>query len=665
MKNHLFLLLFSLIFCLPAKTQNALLLTDTEKLDLPSDFNTLLPKELSEKIDANILLAGSLKAFRYGHLLYNDPQFGNIFIPGDGTSEGVYSAVRTDEVDKGSAYAEIPALFLKNKAIFETLYAAAMPLYQDLFKKMTPNEQAVFMNFFQKGLAYAKDFNLAKEKQDLASLGNAFAWTKGKLEAFIFRRIANNDFTKKECIYWLQKMNKDLEAVIPKTVRPEDQYVISPYDILADGYCWGYLHGNSEDAARKIFIQNADGRFAFLLNATDKIISQTDNKYILVEHKNQQQTMFVFDKDNQELPLKKMPLRKKMQRLEDGILYYEDNTAELISPSIDSGHFQLYIDKKTKNITRNFAGFKSYLYANYEDGTAELFLFDYESERGYLSNSRYSLPNSLMGITKNDSCAILVYENGNKELLYNKIRINLPNQYNYSYIEPLRENFLFLVDTNTNITHDPKIVYGVLSSNGKVLLEPQYTTFFTSPKMSAILFGQQIHYYTLYGVFDASFRQITPIAYLNETYSYEVDTETFEEKPRIPSDNKILLSKPIFDKEYKMVGMNSVLVDYDGKVVIPDNLGYIKRIELIGYSSDCFYTINDKTLVINKDTDSEAFAMTGKYALFDSQGKQLTSFVYNSIDYILDENAGALPYFLCAKGKKTEKIDLKGKKIIE
>lgn len=167
---------------------------------------------------------------------------------------------------------------LSNKLLQEAMYTWLIPVYQQAFAAMSVPEQNDYLTIFNNAVAYLDTFNLAKEKAaaDEAEYADGeemydFLNTRGKLNAFIYRRISKNELTKEECRSWLQRIIKDFEAVKTKNPTEADHYVLT--DILNYGYALGALYnkGGYDYFGEKVLMRKTGNSFAVLPPQFDRV----------------------------------------------------------------------------------------------------------------------------------------------------------------------------------------------------------------------------------------------------------------------------------------------------------------------------------------------------------------------------------------------------------
>ncbi len=213
MKKLLFLLtLCSHVFLIQA--QNTTLL-DKEEPKFP-DLSSYCVEELKKLDNINNLVQQGYQQFSRSHIQY---------------SYGI-PKIKFHFSRYNSKLKEVRAIaqdLFKNRKQLKALYDAALPVFVEQFKRMTPREQQGYINELQRGLAYIKAFDPEKEKADLERItkeGKRFDDEKGMLNAFIYRRLVNDGISKKEGLYWLKRMKKSLSAHRSKATKTEDEYFL-------------------------------------------------------------------------------------------------------------------------------------------------------------------------------------------------------------------------------------------------------------------------------------------------------------------------------------------------------------------------------------------------------------------------------------------------------
>lgn len=642
-----------LIACLPcwAGAQNEILLSSSDSLQLSKDYNQLLPAALRKEIDVNVLLRGSLDAFARVHLGIEVVAFHYIFVHGDTYSDGAYTAKKSSEQDNAAWYEGIKTAFFKNKKLYPKMYDALMPLYRSLFEKMTPNEQTAYLDFFKGGLDYAQNFVLANEKADLVRLNDEFAHTKGKLQAFIYRRIANKEFSKEECVQWLQKMYSDLKAVTRKATRFEEEFFILDNAALPNFY-WAKRLGEPQ---LWLFRKKNDGKYAAVLDTTEKMVKATGGS-AYYNDKWQQHTLMVVEKqgafslvvihlpsDGAEPNIKHIPLRGAVSSLyaDDGMakVYYEDQTLDIII-GFGSKIETLFFDRPLR-----YASIKeSFAFVKYQTPPHHFLVRTADKHPFHFSDTllinddvsdTYTVASGLAAINVDGEKKYLVlHQLGGQAAL-----VNLPQGYDFDEFSRFNDSFIRFT------TKDDDSVFRLLSLKGELRNE-LFKTEMQLP--NSMLLSQIVDDMELFGIYDQDYKEIKPCQYLfKDEYEAYYD-ENLNLGYRFPTDKNLLFTRPISDAQGKAMGQKMMLLDSEtGKVLIPDTWDLIMRIPLQGYS---YYKVNDGITVLPDGT----WEVKGKYALFDRNGKQLTPFQFDNITYNADSAS-----FICAQaGAKDSIIEL-------
>jgi hypothetical protein len=186
------------------------------------DLSGIIPLEIDTIFDAKAYLEWQLNSFSRSHV--ND--FGYISFAHSifsiwGMKIGLESRGKKYREDNyfSNDFENFKTVFFKNKSKFKSLYKVLMPFYKQLFSEMTFQEQIAYLDVIKKGIEYSENFDLEREKKYVRN--NNIVQSKGKIQAFIYRRIANKEMSKKECLNWLIKIQKDLFLVAKKEDKNE------------------------------------------------------------------------------------------------------------------------------------------------------------------------------------------------------------------------------------------------------------------------------------------------------------------------------------------------------------------------------------------------------------------------------------------------------------
>lgn len=120
-----------------------------------------------------------------------------------------------------------------NKVVQELLYAWLLPAYRDAFSVMSVPEQKEYLRMMEAGKLFADTFNLATQAK-VADKAENYASDIGSLNAFIYRRVANKELTREECISWLDRIINDLTPAMRRNPTPADDFILMKH--LGFGY---------------------------------------------------------------------------------------------------------------------------------------------------------------------------------------------------------------------------------------------------------------------------------------------------------------------------------------------------------------------------------------------------------------------------------------------
>lgn len=228
---------------------------DKENQELPS-LSEKVPTSISKWINPDEYLKNGLKSFTSSTLRYNysSVRFAAIFMP-----------FWHNTWEPRKEMQPVKEAFFKDKSFWEPLYQTAMPLYQERLKAMPTAAAEKIITELEKGLEYVQTFDLAKEKAYLDQLGDRtykFVRDKGKMNAFLYRRIASKEMSKAEVLKWMERIVKDLKSVMPKTQEEVDDYIIFKglFSGKENEYYWGYKYQPKYDIKnRKHMIFKKEG----------------------------------------------------------------------------------------------------------------------------------------------------------------------------------------------------------------------------------------------------------------------------------------------------------------------------------------------------------------------------------------------------------------------
>lgn len=128
-----------------------------------------------------------------------------VFLLGHGTPMGIM----TDLFLK-----EVAPLIFRDPGLRKCLYDWAMPWYLKAFGKMPGDIQQAYYQQLLQARDYLAGFDLTAERADLEADEQGFASRKGRLNAFLFRRINNGQLTPDECRYWMDRILSDAAPLL-------------------------------------------------------------------------------------------------------------------------------------------------------------------------------------------------------------------------------------------------------------------------------------------------------------------------------------------------------------------------------------------------------------------------------------------------------------------
>lgn len=212
------------------------------------DLSEITPTSISKWISPNQYLKSGLRAFSSSTTGFHTLKFENALMP---FWQDIWQTHEEMEPVKEA--------FFKNKDFWEPLYQTAMPLYKERLSNLPVAAAEKVMDMLEGGLEYVKNFDLAKEKAYVEELAkrpnpylNKFTAKRGKMNAFIYRRIANQEMSKKEVIKWMERIVKDFKAALPKSSAEVDNYIIfkglfHSSKAQENDYYWAYPYKHDKE----------------------------------------------------------------------------------------------------------------------------------------------------------------------------------------------------------------------------------------------------------------------------------------------------------------------------------------------------------------------------------------------------------------------------------
>jgi len=161
----------------------------------------------------------------------------------------------------------------------KAIYNAAIPEFKAQFARMTAAERAAYLKMIDEAIVYSQQFDLEKENAELAKIEqgeSSFVREKGKLNAFIYRRLAKKELTKADCVKWLKQARKDLASVkVAPNQGKAAEYILRSLNGSNNLFA-GHIFGKEDEKA--ILVADAGG-YKILWEGKTRYISS--DKYIV------------------------------------------------------------------------------------------------------------------------------------------------------------------------------------------------------------------------------------------------------------------------------------------------------------------------------------------------------------------------------------------------
>jgi hypothetical protein len=605
--------------------QNTILL-ETEDIEVSDQFSKVIPPDILKLIDADDFISSTFSTFNRSHLYYDAFSF-NILFSSSGYLFGSLKEIEGDAYN----YDILKDLFFKNKSFYEPLYNIVIPNYKSIVSKMTNDESAALIKFLKDGLVYTKSFNLEKEQSDEEKLNYFFVNEKGELNAFIYRRILANHLTKEEVVYWLERIIKDLESSIVKKEAAEDYIIMEE---IGPNYFWAKKFGQEMTSEWQILKKEKD-KFSLLTNEPFKSsINCLDNgcfsyTYQLVNYPNNKSEIFMIfpDEFNEDWRLVKYKFDKNVSQVIYGdnwiCVLNEDGSAEYIGGISNTSNYEfkrrVFESKKIISISK----FDYAFVLNYEDGNTEFFVTNYLGEI-ILNNVYNDEVIDFTPVYNNDLYHLMFFSSNSKFVSFKEpekpVYVNLQDL-KFFYIKKWKDYLVSIAESGE--TQEQHII---MDLNGKILLKSS-NKIYSFEDASYLLIEEQTKDGFQLAFYDSTLAKTSKPIY---NFGLNIYRTQDEELPEVledlnSTDNTLLLQINKY-KKGKIVDCKSVMFDNTGQVIIPAKYGNISRINPMYYSENCLYVVCNKV----KFVDSE-MKLTGKFAFFNHQGKQLTDFIYDKV----------------------------------
>jgi hypothetical protein len=202
-------------------------------------------------------------AFQISHLqTYSYINFGRTFLD---AGAYWYSGKHYDPEYDSVESTRMKKSIFGSRALREMIYSWLIPFYKAAFSVMSVPEQNTFLEMFRDARNYATTFDLVKEKA--AATGDepwAFLETRGDHNAFVYRRIANGELSREECIEWIDRIILDFTSVMRKDPAPADEFVLK--QDIGNGYYTASsyrLMGRYENRDIRI-VRKANGQYTLM-----------------------------------------------------------------------------------------------------------------------------------------------------------------------------------------------------------------------------------------------------------------------------------------------------------------------------------------------------------------------------------------------------------------
>ncbi|MCH2042968.1 MAG: hypothetical protein MK212_02420 [Saprospiraceae bacterium] len=208
MKILSFLILFFLCYHTSAQKDYS---TRTINIKLDTDLNTISNKK---NIDLNSLAISVLSKITKEHFNY-------VWWSGELDSKNYVQDLFADFYHYSTK--SILLELLNDKKTLKSLYKAVRPQLKTIFKSLSTGEQKIYLDMIEEAKLYIRNFDLTKEKE--AAKEYNFVWDRGRINAFIYRRIANKDMSAEDILYWLNRIERDIKSTQNKS-NSLDQYYI-------------------------------------------------------------------------------------------------------------------------------------------------------------------------------------------------------------------------------------------------------------------------------------------------------------------------------------------------------------------------------------------------------------------------------------------------------
>jgi hypothetical protein len=151
-----------------------------------------------------------------------------------------------------------------SRTLRESIYNWLIPFYRIAFSLMSVPEQEDYLTMFREARAYAATVDIDKER--LVAEGSEpwmFLESRGDHRAFVYRRIANKEIPREECIEWLDRIISDFSASATRNPDEEDNYVL--VEDLGNGYFAATHYKSANSYGRNYaIVRNVSNQYGLL-----------------------------------------------------------------------------------------------------------------------------------------------------------------------------------------------------------------------------------------------------------------------------------------------------------------------------------------------------------------------------------------------------------------
>jgi hypothetical protein len=622
MKFHKLISLFLLFGISYTNAQNSLFLEPMKENITNGSLKKIIPKEISDFFDADKYFDFAYQSFTKDHKFTD----GNIFI-----NCGFYNDYHfylnifknpDKKPDNTPIFEKLKKTLFSNKTFYEAAYNNLIPHYKTAFSKMTNGETEAYLNAIKAALQYSENFDLKKEMAEEEKLDYMFAYEKGNILAFIYRRIKNNELSKDECIYWLKKIYDDLKSA--RKVKSG----IDNYYLIENSFANYYKAKTYDTLENYIYLIKTEKGYQPLDKNTriEKRYFNKKNFHLFVNKKsNSEYKIELYGLTESPISLStSKAIKDVIPALNNDNMFlnylfinYEDGTTELLNTATNS---KTILSAKTEQKIEYSNGF--YI-VNYADNSFDLIIFDANNYNKKSFDSAFleliSLLNPDEYLLKSKSGEVYYIRNKNSEIV--KLAAGI-NYLTFSYWK----NFIIFSESKVEKNNSSEIYkYGVLSNDAKILLEPVYDSFIIPGSESEFILMCKIENgENVCTPFDGNFKRMGNIVYTN-VVGITYDAETFEEistPNTFDAKDKTIIFQSRTDNKDATLTEYEVMLDPKGNAIISEKFAVIQRIE-IAQAKNNLYRVLDN---YNPENPS-----AGKWALFNHKGEKLSEFEFDKI----------------------------------